>query len=102
MVISNFNAAEPCRFSTWLPRPFWIGVAAVGLIILAIGLGIGVPMYRQHSAILEIQRLGGFVETNFGGPNWLRDLVGERWMQVFDEPSYIQFGEQSADDTVAR
>ncbi|HEY3963828.1 MAG TPA: leucine-rich repeat domain-containing protein, partial [Planctomycetaceae bacterium] len=42
------------------------------------------PIYEQHLAIREIVRLGGDVETEPGGPQWLRDQIGDERMQVTD------------------
>jgi hypothetical protein len=61
----------PRRFSIRLPRPLWIGVAAVLLVVAEAGLRIGVPIYRQHAAVREVKRLGGKVEAERHGPEWL-------------------------------
>ena len=56
----------------------------VVLVVVAVGVLVGVPVYRQQVAIREIDRLGGGGETRSGGPQWLRDIVGDEWMRGFD------------------
>jgi hypothetical protein len=58
----------PSQFSIRLPRLRWIGLAAVILLGAAVGLSIGVPMYRRVAVIREIERLGGEVEIEPFGP----------------------------------
>ena len=47
---------EPRRFSIRLPRPLWIGVAAM-VVVGGVGLRIGLPIYWQQAAIREIKRM---------------------------------------------
>ena len=65
---------EHRRFTVQLPRPLWIGLTTVVLFGAAVGLRFGVPIYRQHVAIREIELLGGAVSTTPGGPEWQREL----------------------------
>jgi hypothetical protein len=74
----------PRRLSIRMPRPLWIGLSAVGLVVVVLGLGIGVPIYRKHVAIRENERLGGRVWTEHSGPAWLRSCIGDEAMKVFD------------------
>ena len=75
----------PLRFSIRLPRPLWSGVATGVVVIVAIGLQIGVPIYRQHLAKREIERLGGAVAGfRLRGPNWLRTRLDADWMRPID------------------
>ncbi len=59
MSATDANTPELPRVSIRLPRPLWMGFATAVLVVLAIGLGVAVPIYRQHLAIREIKRLGG-------------------------------------------
>jgi len=77
------NTPEPRRSSIRLPRPLWIGLATVALVVVAVGLGFGVPIYRQQVAIREIDRFGGWVAREPGGPDWLRRWTGSE--NIFDE-----------------
>ena len=56
------------RFSIRLPRPLWIGLAGVVLLVPSVAVHFVVPVYRQHTAIEEIRRLGGEVRVSFRGP----------------------------------
>ena len=60
-------------------------MATAVLVVVAVGLHFGFPIYRQQVAIREIERVGGSVETRDGGPEWLRDQVGAERMKLFDE-----------------
>ena len=71
----NSTAAARRRIVVRLPRPLWIGLAAVAVIVLAVGLRVGLPIYRQQVAVGEIERLGGWVFTAPRTPEWLYDLL---------------------------
>src|SRR5262245_8096366 len=77
------------RFSIRLPRPLWIGLATILLIVVAVGLHIGVPIYREQVAIREIERLGGYVQTEQGGPKWVRECIGDQRMKLFDRAIFV-------------
>jgi len=76
---------EPRRFSIRLPRPLWIGLATVVLVVVAVGRWFGVPIYRQQVVIGEIDLLGGDIFANPRGPEWFRDLIGDRRMTLFED-----------------
>ncbi len=88
----------PRRFAIRLPRPLWSGVAAVVLIVLGIGLRIGLPFYRQHVAIQEIDRAGGTVGIKERGPEWLRARLGDERMELFYEVRSVFLGGSDATD----
>jgi hypothetical protein len=54
-------------------------------------LWIGVPAWRQYVAVREIERIGGLVYQNRIGPGWLRELLGEEQMALFDPVEYVHF-----------
>ena len=58
------------RFSIRLPRPLWIGLAAIVLVVVAVGLRVGVPIYRQQVALWEDCAEG-----------WI-DIRRHRWAQL--------------------
>jgi Leucine-rich repeat (LRR) protein len=60
-----------------------LGVGGVLLVILG-GLVAWLPWHRQVQAIAEIERLGGFIETERAGPDWLRNFVDDEGMVGFD------------------
>ena len=89
---------EPRRFSVRLPRPLWIGVAAVVLILVAVRLGIGTPIYRQHVTIREIQRRGGTVLSRETCPTFIRKWLGDGWARSLDTVVEVQLPERPVTD----
>jgi len=73
-----------------LPQPLWIGVASGVLMMAFLGLRYGLPAYQQQLAIHEIRQRDGLVTTRHRGPGWLRDKVGDEWMEVFDDPVEVE------------
>lgn len=84
MPSSASHSLEPRRFALPLPRPLWIALATVVLIVVGLGLRFGLPIYRQQVAIREIERWGGSIDRKNGGPDWLRQLIGDERIEVFD------------------
>jgi hypothetical protein len=74
-----------------VPHPLWILVAALVLGVVAAGLHLGRPAYRQWSAIRAIGQSGFPVDVERVGPEWLREFVGETQMNAFDEIPSIHF-----------
>jgi hypothetical protein len=75
-------------------------------LVLVTGIGsaswIGIPAYRQHVAIQEVQRLGGYVVTLPRGPKLLRDWTGDEWMMMLDVVDVVYLdGRQATDSTLA-
>src|SRR5262249_2240483 len=85
-----------------LPRPLWIGVVAVGLIIAMVWLKLGVPVYRQQVASQEIARLRGIVRTRPRAPEWLRAHLGDERASRFDEITEGYLNEREATDGTLR
>ena len=85
---------ESRRFSVRLPRPLWIGLLAVALVVAGTGLRVGLPIYQQHAAIREIQRAGGVVLMRPADHDWLPDWL-QKWMndreriEVFGVPEEV-------------
>jgi hypothetical protein len=98
MAATDPMTAEPRRFSIRLPRPLWIGLATVALIVVAVGLRIGVPIYRQNVAIREIERLGGKVERRARGPNWLLRTLGNAWTGSFGDVVAVDYTASAVTD----
>jgi hypothetical protein len=77
--------AEVRQFLNRLPWPLWVAVAAVVLMIAAVGLRIGCAAYWQHVAILELQNAGCLIETRPNGPEWLRRWFDDQSLKPFDD-----------------
>lgn len=90
-ITSNTVIAEPSRFSNRLPRPLWIGLAAALAIVASIGLRVGVPLYRQHVAIQQIQRIGGSVVLRHAVPPGVQSVIGRLGMDPLVEIWEVDF-----------
>jgi len=101
MAAADQIAPERRRFAIQMPRPLSIGVAA-GVMVVALGLHIGLPIYRQQVAIRDIERLGGEVTTNPGGPKWLRQWVGSELMKPLDRAHGVYLDSRLATDAMLR
>jgi hypothetical protein len=105
MTDADPTTPEPRGLSGRLRRPLWIGVATFLVVVVAVGLRIGVPIYGQLRALAAIREMtlrsprhstGAFLEFNNStvtfstppgdveglefreiGPSWLCDLLGE-------------------------
>jgi hypothetical protein len=77
------------RFAVRIPGPLWIGLAAVTAIAVAIGLRLGVPIYRHNIAIRELDRVA-YVVTAPVGYDWLRRWVDPKRMRGIDEVTEIR------------
>jgi hypothetical protein len=75
-----------------LPRPLWIGVSALVLIVASIGMSVGLPIYRQHRVYRTIHRLGGTCEVKYAGPDWLRTFLGYQRTTIFEVISVVRLG----------
>jgi hypothetical protein len=94
---------EPHRFSIRLLRPAWIGLATVVLVVVAVGLRVSLPIYRQQKVVQEIQRLGGKIKSRPAGPQWLRDQLGYELAELLNEVTFVSLSDTHAvDATVAR
>jgi hypothetical protein len=87
----NHPPSESARVSIRLPRPLWIGVAAAMMAVAAIGVQVGLPIYRQQVAIREIEHFNGSVQLHARGPEWLRQWIGEKRMECVDKPWHVVF-----------
>lgn len=68
----------------------------------AVGLRFGAPIYRQHTAIREIERLGGTADFARVRPRWLRKWFSDERMRLFDEIGHIRLEKTHATDASLR
>jgi hypothetical protein len=85
------NNHNPPRTRRWIPLTLRMFVAILFLLGAGSAFWIGVPAYQQHTAIREIERLGGLVDYGRVGPEWLRELLGEERMHCIDEVEHVHF-----------
>ena len=91
--------SEPPQFSIPVPHWLWflLPVALVGAVAVA---GIIYRLQCHESAIREIQLLGGStLGTTERGPSWLRERLGNEWMQVFDDVTVVVLSHTCFGDT---
>lgn len=90
-LIADPTAGSPPRRRRWVPVSLKLFLAM--LLLLGVGsvVWVGVPAYRQHVAIQEIERFGGMISFNPIGPDWLRESLGEGPMHCIDEIESVRF-----------
>ena len=86
------------RCSVSLPRPLWIAVTALILIVVAALLSALMPAYRHRAAIRELEAVGGKVRIRPGGPDWLRRSIGNERMAIFDQAEFVSLYASSIND----
>ncbi len=74
---------EPRRFSIRLPHWGWLLLGTVLLAAGHAGLSVWLPYHREQQVVEKIHNWGGEVETDTGGPEWLRNRVGEDRLRDF-------------------
>jgi len=76
-------------------RSKWVVLLALLLLIVGIPLSFWMPYQRQRWALQAIEAAGAkvSVELGPGGPDWLRNIIGDAAMQVFDQPKRIAINE---------
>ncbi len=89
---------EPRRIAIRVPHWSLFLVAGFVLLFTSVGLRLGLPIYQQQVAIREIKQLGARVSARKGGPDWLRDWLGDERMQGFDTVESVNFYETQIND----
>ena len=72
-----------------LPHWKWFLFVTIPLVVVAVIMPFALPIYGQHVAIREIERLKGIVTTEKGGPEWLRAWLGDETMRVWDDVTEV-------------
>src|SRR5690349_18684665 len=80
---SSLEIPDPRRRTFRLPHWGWCLLVTVVLIAGYVSVLIWLPWHRQQMVIREIERLGGDCATWTGGPEWLRQLLGDDRMENF-------------------
>src|SRR5262245_9686534 len=62
------------------------------LLMIAAGIVFCLPRFREQAIIGEIRSSGGSVEfTQTDHPTWLRDMLGDKRMEFFEDADYAVF-----------
>ena len=75
----------------WIPLSLRLFAALLSILGIASAL-VGFRGYRQLAAIRKIEGLHGHVEVTPVRLSWLRSMVGEDYMRMFDEVTHVDFG----------
>lgn len=59
-----------------IPRPGWLVLTAILLVVVAVALPLCLTYYQEQRARSMVKALGGRLETEPICPEWLRDLFG--------------------------
>ena len=74
-----------------LPRWPWLIPPTIALVLIGMVVQIWMTFHRQQATVREIERLGGRVVVEPGGPDWLRKRIGdERMAEDADFRSFAQ------------
>ena len=49
------------------------------------GIARGLPIYRKHAAIRQLEKVAANFKTENGRPDWLRRCLGDKRMKLFDD-----------------
>ncbi len=85
------TTTETPRICWRLPHWGWFLGATLGLVTLAAGLAVWLPYHREQQIVELIENNGGEVSYENGGPDWLRRIVGDDQMKLFDRVRAVSF-----------
>lgn len=81
--IPDPSTDKPSRPRRRIPLSLRMFVAMLAILGVGSVLWVGIPAYRQHLAIVEIERVKGTVLlTRPRGPQWLRGSIGNGWTKL--------------------
>src|SRR5262245_24873192 len=89
---------KPPRRRHWIPLALKVFVALLVIAGTLGGILVGLPGWRNWKAIREIERVGGAFDSKPRGPEFLRNLAGDKWMIPFDEITAVHLNGSRIDD----
>lgn len=91
MAASELITPERERLPRWLLEAKWLFAAMAASITVYLTLQFAL-ISRQRTTIREIEHFNGTVQClHPRGPGWLRQWIGEKWMECVDEPEHVVF-----------
>jgi len=105
MSFPNPVSSEHRRLVVRLPRPLWIGLAAVVLLGAGLAVRLGVQMHRYRATVRKFREMEA-IGAYYGAPRWLRSWISDGWLEEFDNQfdEVIEinlFGAEPSDDALA-
>ena len=98
---SQIAAANPATIGTGARSLRGWFVAGIVVLFIIAGLRIGIPMYRQQRAIAAIERAGGEVAVELGGPRSLARWIARNRLTSFGTVREVWFvGEDISDEVL--
>ena len=94
MTSDNVLSETPRR--GWLPHPLWLLVVAV--VLVGVGIVCTVLLSPTTRLIREVKALGGRVDSEYGGPEWLSDLIDDDRLTMFHRLQWVALHETSITD----
>ena len=97
---------KPRRFQLRMPRfrvPHWgwLLLATFVLVVGFVGLSVWLAWHREQQLIRMVESWEGYAVTETGGPQWLRQIVGEERMKkfkVFERVHFVNLGDSKVSD----
>lgn len=87
----NSICSAAARFAPRWLRPGWILLTITGLALAALAVRFAVPLYLRHAARRTLEANGAQVSVDSGGPDWLRERIGDEALEVFDVVTGVDF-----------
>jgi hypothetical protein len=81
----------------WLPSPGKLFVVVILLALLLAWLQFVLPLQRNAALIHELHQRGEQIEVTHGGPDWLRERLGDEHMLGFDSIIDVTVHEERGD-----
>jgi Leucine Rich repeat len=85
------SPGRPSPRSIRLPGPMWTFLSLIVFLAMMVAVGVVVPHDREQRIESRLTALGAHCESKVVAPNWLRSLVGDRWLSPFRRINVVFF-----------
>src|SRR5690348_10866716 len=92
---ADASSDERRRMSVRLPRPLWIGLVTVALVVGAAVAEVASVLYRHQqrlAAVRLVENLDSEVRIRTDGPDWIREWSGSELLGPFDDVNEVLLG----------